>query len=181
MHKDLKSIDVVFENCEVVSVPGDNVELFDVTLGNRWLWHNWSCSKEKRPYLTGHTDAKSVWLCAKLKGLSDEDKKYLRTRKDIAFLDILYEDGTNEYVRVPEPMYFCCWFRNPYQINYTEDEGDVNKEAVSIRIEPHWSLLGIYQWFKDRWIQIKHDFPRGLLIMIDGYWGSFKRHFRCRH
>lgn len=184
MHKDLKRIDVVYENCEVTSIPANNVDLFDVTLSDRWLWHNWSCTNKKmKSYIMGHTNAKRIWLCAKLKGLSEEDKNYLRKRKDITHIDVIYEDGTNEYIRVPEPFYFDSWLPNPYQITYIDynEEDGPDYEAVDIRIEKHWSLLSIKQGVLDYLHQCKHDFPHGLLLLLEGYWESFKRHFRCRH
>lgn len=184
MHKDLKSIDVVYENCEVTSIPAENIDIFDITLGDRWMWHNFSCKdKHNNPYIVGHTCAKRIWLCVKLKGLSEENKGYLRRRKDITHIDIMYADGTHEYVRVPEPFYFYSWLPNPYQITYIEynEEGGQDYEAVDIRIEKHWSLLSIKQGILDYLRQCKHAFPRGLLLLLEGYWESFKRHFRCRH
>ena len=179
MHKDLKQVDVVFENCDVIHVPSANIELFEAKLNGCWLYHNWSChDKQKQDYILGHSDAEYVRICVKLDGLSDEHKQYLRVRKDITHLDILYTDGTNEYIRVPEPFFFIDWFPNPYQITWTEE--DTADECVTITIEPHWSFLGIKYWFKDRLQQVCHRFPTGLRIMLDGYWYSFKRHFRWR-
>lgn len=181
MNKGLKQVDVVFENCDVINVPSANVELFDVKLTGRWLYHNWSCRDEqKKDYTIGHSDAEYVRICVKLTGLSDEHKQYLQTRKDITHLDILYTDGTNEYIRVPEPFFFIDWFPNPYQITCTEDNKNED-ECVTITIEPHWSILCIRYWLKDRLHQVFHRFPIGLRIMLAGYWWSFKRHFRCRH
>ena len=184
MHKDLKSIDVVYENCEVTSIPAENIDIFDITLGNRWMWHNFSCKdRNNNPYLTGHTCAKSIWLCVKLKGLSEENKGYLRKRKDITHIDIMYADGTHEYVRVPEPVYFDPCMPNPYQITYVDlnEEDGPDYESVDIRIEKFWSILSIWQGIKDWFGMAKHRFPFGFHILFDGYWESFKRHFKCRH
>ena len=52
---------------------------------------------------------------------------------------------------------------------------------MDIDIEPHWSLLSLKQAVIDYVGMMFRDFPNGMLLLLSGYWSTFKRHFKWRH
>lgn len=159
MNKEYKRIDIVFENCEVVEIPSSNIELFDTKLSSKWLFSNWSCNRKNKDfYMIGHTDADYIRIHIKLKNLSEENKKYLRTRKDITHIDIIYKDNSNEYIRVPEPTFYNYCFSNPHQTILLKNSYDKNNEIVCIYIEPSLNLSLLKILFKDWFIHKYNSF-----------------------
>ena len=114
--KKLKYIDVVFENCEVYSIPAEGI--YKLSLGD--ITHSLDVhvnglSKYTKPgelYTSSYTDF--VWLALNKKGMEthsdwegmfqDNDCPLFAERvegNDITHLDLIFEDNTNLYVGVP--------------------------------------------------------------------------------
>lgn len=150
MNKKYKRIDIVFENCESIEIPSEDINLFYAELGNKTMFTNWSCNrKNKNSFIIGHTNADFISMAIKLKDLSEEHKKYLLTRKDITHIDIIYSDNSNEYIRVPEPSLYNYWFSNPYQTILLENAFDKNKEVVHLYFKQHFSFSFLKLLVKD--------------------------------
>lgn len=157
MFKKLKSIDVVFENCESISIPAGMANLH--TSGIKLGMH--SCN----------TDDYDETLTCDRAGLHiyPEGVEYLKTCEynsfsgmtaydrifkynDITHVEYNLEDGTNKYITVP-------WKGNYYYnrlINITKFIDHMNKERVYVCISNDFVFKSYikYMWYK-RYI-IKH-------------------------
>lgn len=170
MERHIKFINIIFENCEYVRVPGDAVFDFDVKTGPAYQ-DNYHTTLE----------ALSVSLSIETNKLSKDDLDRLRKRKDITHIHVYTVEGPDQEIRVPYPVYFHYWYQNPYQDNYEWDHHDASEHMLDIDIEPYWSILSIYQAIKDNFGFMMHNFPNGIRILFGGYWATFKRHLKWRN
>lgn len=165
----ISSIDIVYENCDTIPLKGDSIVLLDLHING--------IEKDDLSTTVYLADKFSITI-----DLSRVPQKYrddLKKRKDITNVHLLY--GRNWYsVKVIYPCYFYCWRPNPYQNNYVWREGNMQYDTLDIDIEKYTSLLSIKEGIKDYFCFMFHNFPNGLLILLDGYWETFKRFFKFR-
>ena len=162
---------MVFENCDIVTVPGD--ALYHVNIHTDSTAYNEYVST---------AFATSVNLSIDLTKVSQQEANDLTRRKDITGIHVYYLSGADQSFEVPYPMYFNSWLDNPYQDNYYwEDELNDNRPMLDIDIEKYWSILSIKQAVKDYFAFMFRDFPHCFCILFGGYWATFKRHFKRKH
>ena len=104
--KKIKTIDIVFENCEVYSLTPKMIDMCVVNDVKRNIGVNVFQYEDGEIYES--LSCKEVLLSINRKGLTTignwDDKTLLEDRianKDITHLDIIYEDGSDDYISVP--------------------------------------------------------------------------------
>lgn len=105
-NKRIKTIDIVFENCEVYSLTPKMIDMCVVNDIRRNIGVNVFQYEDGEVYES--LSCKEMLLSINHKGLTTiggwDDKTLLEDRienKDITHLDIIYEDGSNDYISVP--------------------------------------------------------------------------------
>lgn len=105
-NKKIKTIDIVFENCEVYSLTPKMIDMCVVNNVTRNIGVNVFQYEDGEVYES--VSCKEMLLSINRKGLTTiggwDDKTLLEDRienKDITHLDIIYEDGSNDYISVP--------------------------------------------------------------------------------
>ena len=105
-NKRIKTIDIVFENCEVYSLTPKMIDMCVVNDIRRNIGVNVFQYEDGEVYES--VSCKEMLLSINRKGLTTiggwDDKTLLEDRienKDITHLDIIYEDGSNDYISVP--------------------------------------------------------------------------------
>lgn len=169
MERHIKFINIIFENCEHVQVPGDAIYHCELVADSRFI----DTYEEME-------EARSVSISIILNKLKKEDSERLSKCADITHIQFVYISGEDKYVQVPIPIYFHYWYQNPYQDShkwYNESLGDI----LDLDFEKYWSILSTWQAVKDYVGMCMHNFPNGMRTLFGGYWATFKRHFKSRH
>lgn len=124
--KKLKHIDIVLENCEVIQVPASCIYylgLINVT-NNKSMHMNRHNKDDIEDYLFAKEVYLYIYDSPGIKNTTDyfmENENCIERickHSDICNLDLIYEDDTNEYIRVP-------WgdeeYKNEYQTNEIQE------------------------------------------------------------
>ena len=104
--KKIKTIDIVFENCEVYSLTPKMIDMCVINDVKRNIGVNVFQYEDGEIYES--LSCKEVLLSINRKGLTTignwDDETLLEDRianKDITHLDLIYEDGSDDYISVP--------------------------------------------------------------------------------
>jgi hypothetical protein len=146
--KKLKQIDLVLENCEVISVLGENIEnIYTDTIEETLFIQN------QDAYLNHFVNY--CYICMKKndntfiysnEAVKNERSAYDRLNiRDITHIDIIYEDGTNLYFAVPWRGF--NYFFNPLE-KWTEKE---NSYIIQ------WSNYSIFKRLKEKLVLFYHN------------------------
>lgn len=134
MKDTVKKINLVYENCDVISISYESIRSFNIDIDN-------ICVERTRDIY----DARYVYLNVNLLNIDKDTSKQLLKRKDLVYIDLCYESGDVKTVSVPYPLYYISWTPNPYQDNIY----DKFKDYLVINIKKHVSILSIKQRIKD--------------------------------
>lgn len=110
MDRKIKQIDIVFENCEVCTLTPAMIEMCLINGINNDIGIN--CFQYTDGEVYDRKNCDSLMLSINQKGLSQhpgfgdyiDDKHVLEERikyNDITNIDVIYEDGSNDYIGVP--------------------------------------------------------------------------------
>jgi hypothetical protein len=149
MDKKLKRIELVLENCEVINVEAKNILQFFTgpikeamhSQGDTVWFHKWVDFFQLK---IKKTDDAFIWSNEGVKG---ERSAYDRLKiRDIANIDFIYEDGTNDYIGMP-------WTGSDLSNNKLEKW----KETDSVYII-EWDNSDVIKKCKDFFISIKYKY-----------------------
>lgn len=104
MGKEIKQVDIVLENCEVIAIPRNEIGEFSLSGVEKVYGRIASNSISdylfaKSFYIEIHKDANTLDN-ADVNFRRDGEKPFerLTNRHDITHVDLIFEDGTNEYI-----------------------------------------------------------------------------------
>lgn len=156
--KKIKSIDLVFENCESAVVPIDAIYFFAISdvrkqysICNVDEIHEYNYGKY---FGMVFHDLKSLEYDAWSSGEKRSLYKRITDHMDITSVDIMYEDGTHDYIGVPWRT-IRSTFRNFFQvvkiIKYPNGE-----KCYKLEIHEGWSLRKIINFLNWKLIKIPY-------------------------
>lgn len=132
--KNIKYIDLVLENCDVVRLEKSNIpSLFIEDVYTNIFMYNFndiSESKHCKNLIIGIKKPKSIKQISLFDGTTNA-YEMITKYSDIVAIDIIYEDGTNEYIYVDFNDYndnYNINQKNEYNEEYEELEVSINKE-----------------------------------------------------
>ena len=143
VNKELVSVDIVLENCEVYNIPVDGIYKLSVgDINFSFDVHVNGLSKYTQPgemWTQAYTDF--VWIALNKKGMNvesgwadmfedDENKPFYERVKanDITHLDFIFDDGSNLYISVP-------WEDGSTEWNNKLQKNDIRDDILFIKIE----------------------------------------------
>lgn len=127
--KDVKSIDLVLENCEVITISEEHIGSFyckDITATIARIACNRIAKEQycREFYLEIHKDADQHYS---IFGSKSEETAFKRLAcPDITGINITYEDGTTEYCIMPWKDADRTGCNNEYQTSYVSKRGNMH-------------------------------------------------------
>lgn len=137
-------LQIIYENCESVIIPLNNILDFDITVNEK----NIRINAFHLPVYTYNANDVKIYL----RGLSAKFKKQLYSDYSITIIYIEFENKDGICINVPNPTYSLGWLPNPYIVFSEIDDSDF----LTIRIYKHLSWKLIKLLVQDRFYLIRH-------------------------
>lgn len=144
-NKKLKQIDIVLENCEVITIPVERISNFYFKNITTNYWFDETDSEIDADYATDEfyiilPDEANIFLKADYQNIFSDYKIFdrLTEYQDITHIDLIFTDGTSQYIAVPyeEENPAILGSPNLCQKSHILDNGDLeifissNKESL---------------------------------------------------
>ena len=131
--KKIKYIDIVFENCEEVRLYPEMIRLLEIEGITKSYWINCFQYENGETYTFIRCNSFSIGINSKGLEVNTEEpfstnlRERLTKHHDITHIDIVFEDGTSEYISVP-------WGKEEQYTN-TKQRTDIEDDYIFITIE----------------------------------------------